>query len=227
MTYLLTRRGGRGVRRGGRRVRLAVVASAIGSVGVLTGCGAGTDAPTVVTPSRDIVTSVTSAPSTTSSSTTSACGSSLEFGPTTAPSTKSHRFGTTAQTTDADSDDVRLAVTVQAPKVVSAVTEDPPDDGYQYVAVSMSVTLTGGDSTYIGAIDTFSMIDAQGNRCDYRDDSGAIPAAQVWKDGELNARKKSETGSMVFQVPIATKPSMLTVAFVGGLNETATDRWTD
>ncbi|UIJ33507.1 DUF4352 domain-containing protein [Allobranchiibius sp. GilTou73] len=226
MTYLLTRRGGRGV-------RLAVVASAIGSVGVLTGCGAGTDAPTVVTPSRDVVTSappVTALPST-SDTGVGTCGAYLGFGPTPGGSTRSHRFGTTAPVDDADtgagSDVVKLSVTVRAPRVVSAVAEDAPKDGYQYVAVDLSVTLNSGDSTYIGSIDSFSVLDRQGNRCDYREDTGAIPAAQEWKDGDLSATKKTRKGSMVFQVPIAVDVSSLTVAFLRGLGDTATDRWID
>ncbi|MBO1755227.1 hypothetical protein [Allobranchiibius sp. CTAmp26] len=212
----------------GRVPRFVVVALWVGLIGGLGGCGTGTAAPTVVTPSRDVVTSappVTALPST-SQTGGGSCGSSLEFGPTPVPSTRSHRFGATAQTTDADDDSVRLAVVVQAPKVVSQVTEDAPDDGKQYVAIAISVTLTGGSSDYVGSIDSFSVLDPQGNRCDYREDTGAIPAAQEWQGIELTTTKKSAKGSMVFEVPITQDLTKLTVAFVSGLGDTATDRWT-
>lgn len=199
-------------------------------IGMLAGCGTGADAPTVVAPSRDVVTNpppVTALPSP-SDTGAGTCGAYLGYGPTPGESTRTHRFGTTARVPDADDgpDVVKLSVTVRAPRVVSAVTEDAPKDGYQYVAVDLSVTLDSGDSTYIGSIDAFSVLDSQGNRCDYREDTGAIPAAQEWKDGDLNAAKKTETGSMVFQVPIAATVSTLTVGFLRGLGDTASDRWT-
>ncbi|MBO1755228.1 hypothetical protein [Allobranchiibius sp. CTAmp26] len=220
--------------------RAAALSAALGAALALGACGS-QSAPGLVTPSVAATSasatssaSSSSSGSSSSSSTSSSSGSAPQssagavcktdstIGPTYSATVATKPFGTTAQVTD------ELSRTVQVspakPRQFAAVDPSLLDPGMQYVAVDVRTHLVSGYSLYMSYID-FNLFDAAQHTCYRTSSSSALPEAQQLEGTTLNATTKDAHGAVVFEVPVGTDLSTLTLGFAGGLSETPQAQW--
>ncbi|UIJ33510.1 DUF4352 domain-containing protein [Allobranchiibius sp. GilTou73] len=165
-------------------------------------------------------------PSTSSSAPQSSAGAVCKtdstIGPTYSATMATKPFGTMVQVTDELQR--TLQVSPAKPRQITAADPSLLDPGMQYVAVDVRTHLVSGYTLYMSYID-FNLFDAAHRTCYRTSSPSALPEAQQLSGTTLNSTTKDANGAVVFEVPVGTDLSTMTLAFAGGLNDTPQAQW--